>query len=73
MPVLIRHNPDVTATDRDEDVSELAASIEQYYRTEGSEDDEKFPPGLDGAMQAIFEMAGHPKMHRRPFACPPPR
>ena len=61
MPVLNTRDPEVTATERDEDVSELTASIEQYYRTEGSDEDEKFPPGLDGALQAIFEGFGAPE------------
>ena len=58
MPVLNTRDPEVTATERDEDVSEVTASIEQFYRTEGSGQDEKFPPGLDGALQAIFEGFG---------------
>ena len=61
MPVLNTRDPDVTATERDEDVSELTASIEQYYRTEGSDEDEKFSPGLDGALQAIFDGFGVPE------------
>ena len=61
MPVLNGCDPQVTATERDGDVSELTASIEQYYRTEGSDEDEKFPPGLDGALQAIFEGLGAPE------------
>ncbi len=61
MPGLNTRDPEVTATERDEDVSELTASIEQYYHTEGSDADEKFPPGLDGALQAIFEGLGAPE------------
>lgn len=61
MPVLNTRDPEVTATERDEDVSELTDSIEQYYRTEGFNEDEKFPPGLDGALQVIFEGRGAPE------------
>jgi Putative zinc-binding metallo-peptidase len=50
-------DPLVTATERDVDVSEISGSLEQYYG-ESEEPDEGWPPGLDGALQAIFEDFG---------------
>jgi hypothetical protein len=47
-------DPIVTTTERDEDVGDLAYSLEQYYGnlTFGPIE---FPRGLDGALRAIFE------------------
>ncbi|MHB8973460.1 MAG: putative zinc-binding metallopeptidase [Pirellulaceae bacterium] len=55
---LITRDPEVTATERDEDVGELTTSLEQIYLTEGDDEAERFPPSLDGALQAIFENVG---------------
>jgi putative zinc-binding metallo-peptidase len=46
-------DPLVTADDLDEDVAEIPYTLEQYYRhlEVGGED---LPPGLDGALRAIF-------------------
>ena len=46
-------DPVVTATDLDEDVGEIEYSLGHYYRDEPSPDE--MPPGLDGALLAIFE------------------
>ncbi len=51
-------DPDVTATERDEDVSELTTSLEQIYLSEDADVAERFPLGLDWALQAIFEDIG---------------
>jgi hypothetical protein len=59
MTELKSREPDVTDTERDEDVSELDYSVEEYYGDD--EEDEKLPPGLDGALQAIFEDYGRPE------------
>ncbi len=61
MSILNERDPVVTAIERDEDVSELNASIEQFYRTNGGDEEEKYPPGLDGALQTIFEGFGAPE------------
>jgi hypothetical protein len=50
---LRRHDPPVTATERDEEVSTLSASLDEYYRGLALEAVEV--PGLDGALQTIFE------------------
>jgi len=71
MPVLNTRDPEVTATERDEDVSELTASIEQFYRTEGSGEDEKFSPAWMGPCKRSSRVPGHSKTLRRPLACPP--
>jgi Putative zinc-binding metallo-peptidase len=46
--------PVVTATELDEDVSELPYSLEQYYGKLAAAPGE-FPPGLDGALRVVFE------------------
>jgi hypothetical protein len=51
-------DPPVTAVERDEDVGELPFSLEDFYRT--APDAAEFPPGLDGALRAIFESEGAP-------------
>jgi hypothetical protein len=71
MKVLRNRKPDVTAEDLDEDVSELACSLEQFYhRYAAGESD--MPAGLDGALRAIFEDAHRPaslkQAPRRPAA-----
>lgn len=73
MAVLNQRDPEVTATELDEDVSELTDSLEDYYREEPAGPDDTLPPGLDGALQAIFEDFGEPedlssKAPRRPAA-----
>ncbi len=51
--------PPVTADDLDEDVGEIAATLEEFYGGEAHEGAEReLPPGLDGALRAIFEDLG---------------
>jgi hypothetical protein len=47
-------DPVVTATELDEDVGQLGYSVEDYYRRQSAADG-PLPPGLDGALRAIFE------------------
>lgn len=61
MAVMKTRDPDVTVADRDEDVSQLTYSLEQYYSSNGTTQVETFPPGLDGALQTIFEAANTAK------------
>jgi hypothetical protein len=60
MAALRDRDPVVTAADLDEDVGELTDSLEQFY---GRQEDgaAEFPPGLDGALRAIFEDLGEPE------------
>jgi hypothetical protein len=72
MTILKDRDPLVTAIDLDDDVGELGYSLEQYYR-DWTGDDEPLPPGLDGALLAIFEDWGTPeettpKAPRKPAA-----
>jgi hypothetical protein len=46
--------PLVTATELDDDVSDLPYSLEQFYHGRAAATEE-FPRGLDGALRAIFE------------------
>ena len=50
--------PLVTTIDHDEDVSELHSSLDEFYRRAANAGAEALPPGLDGALQAIFEDYG---------------
>ena len=54
MLALREREPLVTDVRTDEDVSEIPYSVEQFYRGLGPVEGE-FPPGLDGALRAIFE------------------
>lgn len=60
MARLADRDPAVTAADLDEDVGELPYSLEQYYGSLAP-GEMTFPPGLDGALRAIFEDLGHPE------------
>jgi hypothetical protein len=51
--------PLVTDADLDEDVGEISYTLEQYYR--GFEAGGDLPPGMDGALRAIFEDLGRPE------------
>jgi hypothetical protein len=60
MAALKDKDPPVSSTELDEDVSELTYPLEHYYQAlAGAE--EKFPRGLDGALQAIFEDIDEPE------------
>ena len=54
MAALRNTDPQVTSTDLDEDVGEIEYSLDQYYGRDqtGAGD---LPPGLDGALRAIFD------------------
>lgn len=47
--------PDVIAVEPDEDVRTITSSLEEYYHAEAGRQSEALPPGLDGALQAVFE------------------
>jgi hypothetical protein len=51
-------DPLTTAIDHDEDASELQSSLEEFYRKAMSAGESPLPPGLDGALQAMFEDHG---------------
>ncbi len=53
-------DPPVTDDELDEDVSEISYTLDQYYRSWEVGAGE-LPPGLDGALRAIFEDWGHPE------------
>jgi hypothetical protein len=54
MAAIHEREPIVTAADLDEDVGEIEYSLGHYYRDQPEAGDE-MPPGLDGALLAIFE------------------
>jgi len=51
-------DPVAKATERDEDVSEIAGSVRELYGEADAAEGAGWPPGLDGALQAIFEDFG---------------
>jgi hypothetical protein len=53
-------DPVVVAEDRDEDVTSLTESVPQFYGKQHTTDGE-FPPGIEGALKAIFEDLGQPE------------
>jgi hypothetical protein len=57
---ILDHEPLVTDDERDEDVAELDYSVGEYYDDEEADalEPPAFPPGLDGALRAIFERLG---------------
>jgi len=57
MAAIRDRDPVVTAADLDEDVAEIEYSLDHYYRDDPSLAGE-MPPGLDGALRAIFEDLG---------------
>ena len=54
MGELAELDPLVTDDELDEDVGEIGLSLEEFYGTAATERAE-FPPGLDGALRAMFE------------------
>ena len=57
MSLLRERDPEVTSGELDEDVGEIEYSLDQFYgRSVDSPGD--LPPGLDGAIRAIFEDLG---------------
>src|SRR3954454_7133848 len=57
MAALRDRDPDVTNSELDEDVGEIEYSLDQYYGR-ASDSSGELPPGLDGALRAIFEDLG---------------
>jgi hypothetical protein len=57
MAALRDTDPVVTNNELDEDVGDIEYSLDQYYRR-ASELSGELPPGLDGALRAIFEDLG---------------
>ena len=57
MAAIRDREPVVTDADLDEDVGDIEYSIDQYYREAGASAAD-MPPGLDGALLAIFEDLG---------------
>ncbi len=55
MAALNERDPLVTAIEHDEDVSGLADSLNDFYTEEQEPGADPLPPGLDGALRAIFE------------------
>jgi hypothetical protein len=60
MEDLNRRDPLVTDAELDEDVGEISYTLEQYYRGWDGESGD-LPPGMDGALRAIFEDLGRPE------------
>jgi hypothetical protein len=72
MNVLRDRDPEVTSSELDEDVGDIEYSLDQYYGRSGDSPGD-LPPGLDGALQAIFEDLGstegsNPQAELRPAA-----
>jgi hypothetical protein len=59
---ILDRDPLVTDAEPDEDVAEIDYSVGEYYEHEAAEPAETavFPPGLDGALRAIFERLRDP-------------
>jgi hypothetical protein len=55
MAALRERDPVVNRIDHDEDASELKNSIEEFYRYATRSGEDAWPPGLDAALQTIFE------------------
>jgi hypothetical protein len=61
MGIVNDREPLVTATDHDEDVSSLSASLEDFYSLHSASEEDPLPSGLDGALRVIFEDYGSPE------------
>jgi hypothetical protein len=59
MTELAHRSPLVTDVELDEDVGDLSTTLDEFYGPPAA--DETMPPGLDGALQAIFEDLGSPE------------
>ena len=60
---ILDREPLVTNAEPDEDVAEIPYSVGEYYEDEaGPPAESTFPPGLDGALRAIFERLGDPTL-----------
>ncbi|HEU5171331.1 MAG TPA: putative zinc-binding metallopeptidase [Gemmatimonadales bacterium] len=52
---ITEREPLVTSAELDEDVGEIGYSMADYYEDRSLDRSPEFPPGLDGALRAIFE------------------
>jgi hypothetical protein len=60
MAALADRDPLVTSDERDEDVSALGFTLDDYYAGGGaSPDAEALPPGIDAALRSIFDDHDH--------------
>ncbi len=66
MKALTDREPVVTAVELDEDVGDLTQTLDEYYGTAAPPP--SFPPGLEGALQSIFEDDGRTEVPRKPAA-----
>jgi hypothetical protein len=57
MSQLTARDPLVTTEELDEDVADIGYSVADYYDDLSLERSPDFPPGLDGALRAIFEQS----------------
>lgn len=57
---ILDRDPLVTDAEPDEDVGEIPYSVGEYYEAAERGESAPFPPGLDGALRAIFERLGDP-------------
>jgi len=55
MASLADRDPPVTADDADEDVSELTASLDEFYAAADRANAETLPVGLDAALRSLFD------------------
>ncbi len=65
MSGIVEREPLVTAADLDEDVRDIAYSVGQYYEEAPAQPPE-LPPGLDGALRAIFDELGEARAAEAP-------
>jgi hypothetical protein len=67
---LTAREPLVTTAELDEDVADIGYSVADYYEDRSVDRSPDFPPGLDGALRAIFEASaeGTAEDGKRPAA-----
>ncbi|HWE37568.1 MAG TPA: hypothetical protein VG406_13450 [Isosphaeraceae bacterium] len=58
MAALADRDPVVTADDTDEDVGDLAVTVDDFYGPTTGPAAERFPPGLDAALRDVFPEPG---------------
>jgi hypothetical protein len=59
-------DPAITAIDHDDDASQLAVSLSEFYREAGRFDEGLLPAGFDAALTTIFEEFGSPEARLNP-------
>ena len=65
MTALRDSDPVITAVDHDEDATQLAVTVEEFYRGTGALDEAPLPAGFDAALKTIFEEFGSPEDRSR--------